>query len=119
MDYKVYFIVLGFIIFDILSGLLKATYEGKYNSSVMRKGGLRKLSEVFALILSGLLEYVCAFIDLGVELPLLPIVSVYICVMELISILENLCAISPILNNLFKPYLAKLKEGYKHDEEGD
>ena len=113
---EVYFIVAGFIVFDILTGLLKASYEGKYNSSMMRKGGLRKLAELFALVGSGLLEMACDYVQLGVNLPLLGVVSVYICVMELISVLENLSAVSPTLNRLFKPYLAKLKEDYKHDD---
>lgn len=115
MDFKIYFIVCGFIIFDIVSGFLKATYEGKYNSSVMRKGGLRKAAELLALIGSGLLEMAMDYVDLGVDIPLLNAVSVYICVMELISILENLSGISPTLNKLFKPYLAKLKDDYKHE----
>lgn len=115
MDFKIYFIVCGFIIFDIVSGFLKATYEGKYNSSVMRKGGLRKLAELLALIGSGLLEIAMDYVELGIDIPLLNAVSVYICVMELISILENLSGISPTLNKLFKPYLAKLKDDYKHE----
>ena len=113
---QVYLVVAGFILFDILSGLLKATYEGKYNSAVMRQGGLRKIAELFALIGSGLLEMACDYVELGVDLPILGAVSVYICVMELISILENLSAVSPTLTKLFKPYLAKLKEEYKDVE---
>ena len=116
MDYKIYFIVLGFILFDVISGFLMASYKGTYNSSVMRKGGLRKLAEVLALVMSGFLEMACEYVELGVNLPLLNIVSIYICIMELISILENLSAVSPTLNKLFKPYLAKLKEGYNHED---
>lgn len=110
MNYKPYFIVLGFILFDILTGFIKATYQGNYNSSEMRKGGLRKLTEILSVILSGLLEYVVAYIDLGVNVPLLGVVSAYIAIMELISILENICVVSPTLSNLFEPYLEKLKE---------
>ena len=83
---------------------------------MMRKGGLRKLAELLALFLSGGIEFATNYIELGINLPILGAVSAYICLMELISVLENLCAVSPTLYKLFKPYLAKLKEDYKHDE---
>ena len=48
--------------------------------------------------------------SLGFELPLLNVVSVYICTMELISIVENICEVNPQMYALFSPYLKKLKQ---------
>lgn len=106
---RIYVVVLCFIGFDIITGLLKALYTNGLNSTVLRKGLFHKLSELIAVGGSGLLEYGTQYIDLGVSLPLLNCVSVYVCVMELISILENLAEVNPELNKLFKPFLEKLK----------
>ena len=106
-----------FILFDILTGLLKALYMGDIDSTALRKGLFHKLSEVLAVAGAVLLEYGMNYINLGVDLPIFGVVSVYICITELTSILENLCEVNPILGNLFKPYLQKLKE--KEAKEND
>lgn len=106
----VYITVGAFILFDILTGIIKALYKDGLNSTYLRQGLFHKLSEVIATIGAGLLEYGVQYIDLGVDVPVLNIVAVYICLMELISILENLAEVNPRLAKLFKPYLEKLKE---------
>lgn len=110
----VYIVVGAFILFDIGTGMLKGLYRGNINSTTLRKGLYHKLSEVIAIVGSGLIEYGIQYINLGVDVPILNIVSVYICITELVSILENLSDVNPNLAKLFKPYLAKLK-----DKEGD
>lgn len=105
---RIYFIVGGFIIADVITGLLQALYHGELNSTKLRQGLFHKLSEVLAVIFSVGIEYACEYINLGVDLPVLSVVSVYISLMETISILENLCKVNPQLSNLFKPYLEKL-----------
>lgn len=106
----VYITVGVFILFDILTGIIKALYKEGLNSIYLRQGLFHKLSEVIATVGAGLLEYGARYIDLGIEVPVLSIVAVYICVMELVSILENLAEVNPHLAKLFKPYLEKLKE---------
>lgn len=101
-------VVLVFILFDILTGVIEAFYKKNVNSTAIRRGLYHKLSEVLALVGSYGLEYLIQYINLGVELPLLGVVAVYICLMELISIMENICDINPELGTLFKPYLEKL-----------
>ena len=49
------------------------------------------------------------YVDLGIQIPIVGAVVTYICIMELISIMENMCAVNPELSALFKPYLEKLK----------
>lgn len=106
----VYIVVGVFILFDIGTGLLKAVYRGDINSTELRKGLYHKLSEIIAVIGSGFLEYGITYINLGVDIPVLNVVGAYLCIMELVSILENLGDVNPALAKLFKPYLKKLKE---------
>lgn len=104
-------IVLGFIVFDVVTGLIKAGYNGNYNSAIMRQGGFHKSMEVMALAVAYFVEYAIVYINIGIDVPAVPAVTVYICIMELISILENICAVNPQMCALFKPYLDKLKGG--------
>ena len=93
---------------------MKAAYLGCINSTTLRKGLFHKLSEIVAVIGCGLLEYGIKYVDIGIDIPLLKTVCAYICIMELISIFENLSEVNPSLGKLFKPYLEKLKS--KEDE---
>lgn len=104
-------IVLGFIVFDVVTGLIKAGYNGNYNSAIMRQGGFHKSMEVMAMAVAYFVEQAIVYINIGVDVPAVPAVTVYICIMELISILENICAVNPQMCALFKPYLDKLKGG--------
>lgn len=105
-----YYICAGiFILFDILTGLMKAWYHKKFDSAVMRQGMFNKLSEVIAVAFSAFLQYGGNKIDLGFDLPVVPVVSVYICLMEFISVIENLCEVNPHLKKLFGKYLEKAK----------
>ena len=113
----IYIAVSGFILFDVLTGLLKALYHGGINSTKLRLGLYHKAGEVLAVVGSALLEYALAYIQIGVDLPVIDVVSVYICVTELVSILENLAEVNPALARLFKPYLAKLNEVQPKDSE--
>ena len=115
---EIYLIVLGFILFDVLTGFIKGLTKEGINSTALRQGLYHKLSEVLAVAGSAGLSYAIKYLDLGFEVPLLQGVSVYICVMELISIIENLCTINPQLTRFFKPYLQKLK-GDDNIEKGE
>lgn len=106
----IYITVIVFILFDILTGFMKALYKEGLNSTLLRRGMYHKLSEVISVLGSGLLEYGVRYINLGVDLPVLSVVGIYICLMELVSILENISEVNPTLGKVFKPYLEKLKK---------
>ena len=72
---------------DILTGLLQAGVNNSYNSSVMRKGLYRKLGELACVILA----YVCS-VAISLPVNITAAVSIYIVIMEIISVLENLSA---------------------------
>lgn len=106
----IYVTVLVFIAFDILTGLIKALAKEGLNSTLLRKGLYHKLSEVLTVIGAGLLQYGANYINLGVDIPALVGVASYICLMELVSIIENLAVLNPSLYKLFRPFLNKLKD---------
>lgn len=105
----VYAVVGIFILLDILTGILKALYTGTMDSSALHKGLFHKLAEIVAVVGSGLFEYGTTYVNLGVDLPVLEAVAGYICLMEFVSVAENLAEINPDLAKLFKPYLGKIK----------
>lgn len=109
-------VVAFFIVFDIVTGIMEALYKGEINSTKLRQGLYHKLSEIVCVLGAYLLELGAKYIDLGISLHLVNVVSVYICTMELVSIIENLCEINPSLAKLFKPYLEKLRGEKKDDE---
>ena len=107
---QIYVTAVVFILFDVLSGLLKAFYTGTFNSTNMRKGGMHKLAE---LLILGLTFY----IQLGYGLPAdnLPITAInavpsYIIFMELMSILENLADVNEGLKNILSKFFGKAKD---------
>ena len=106
-----------FILFDIVTGIIRALYNEGLNSTNLRKGLFHKLTELIAVLGAYLLEYGIQYIQLGFDVPLLKATTAYICLMELISILENLASVNPALGRFFKPYLEKLKtKGDEKDE---
>lgn len=117
LSLKTYIIALGFILFDIVTGYLVALKKKEINSTKLREGLFHKGSEILALVFSNLLEYVGDTISLGVDIPLLGVVTTYVCLTEFVSILENLGEINPTLKKLYGPYLEKLHG--KAEEEND
>lgn len=114
-----YIVPFVLICFDFLTGFIKAIYNKKLDSTILRKGLFHKLAELLALIGCGGVDYGINFIDLPFDLPILPSVAIYICVMEIISCFENLCEVNPALNDFFAPYLQKLKNAEKENEKND
>lgn len=106
----------AFIAIDVVTGLLKALHNKNLNSSVIRTGLYHKISEVLTVLLTAFIECVMPYLELNIDLPLLPFVSTYIVVMELISIIENLSEMNDKIKRLFEPYLEKLKRNDKHEQ---
>lgn len=105
----IYVVVGIFILLDVLTGILKSLYHGNMDSSTLHKGLFHKLSEIIAVAGSGLFEYGANYINFGFELPVLEAVAAYVCLMEFISVCENLADVNPGLAKLFEPYLGKIK----------
>lgn len=101
-------LTLGLIAFDVATGLLQAWFTKTLNSTNMRQGGVNKLTELVALFGSWLFNQGLQSSGLSIPFPVYETVVFYLCTMELISVLENLCEINPKLNGLFAPYLQKI-----------
>lgn len=114
-----YIVPFVLICFDFLTGFIKAVYNKKLDSTILRKGLFHKLAELLALIGCGGIDYGIKFVALPFDLPILPSVAIYISVMEIISCFENLCEVNPALNNFFAPYLQKLKNNEEESDNND
>lgn len=93
----IYAIVMGFMVLDFVTGLVKAFATGHYSSTRMREGLFHKCGLTLCVVLGVLVEYAQGYLELGVNMPVAAAVCGYICLMETGSILENLCCICPEL----------------------
>lgn len=110
----VYFVTAMFILMDLLTGLLKAFKKQEYNSSIMREGLYHKAGSILCIVLGVLADYAQTFVDLGVNIPLATTICVYIILMEIGSVIENISIINPeIMPNKIKSYFYKLAESEK------
>lgn len=110
----VYIITSAFIILDLITGIIKAFKEKNYTSSLMREGLYHKAGSILIIGFGALVDYAQTFIDIGVTIPVTISICSYIILMEIGSIIENICLINPqILPNKIKSYFKKLtdKEG--------
>lgn len=94
----VFAIVCAFVLLDVVSGLAAAIKNKELSSSVMHEGLYNKLGEVLLLVVAmfvaSILE-VYPFTELGIPPEVIYLVAVYITLMELVSILENICKLNP------------------------
>lgn len=113
----VYLLTGCFILFDLASGLLKAFKNQDYSSTIMREGLYHKAGSILCIVFGVMVDYAQSLVDLGVSVPMAMTVCAYIILMEIGSIIENVCAINPeIMPNKLKSYFAKLSEGDSVDE---
>ena len=70
---------------DILTGWIQATINGTWDSTKMRKGLYRKSGELLVILLA---YFIYIAINFPIDIP--AFIAVYIIVMELISVCENL-----------------------------
>lgn len=107
-----YLITALFIVLDMITGLIKAFKEKAYTSSVMREGLFHKCGSILCVAFGALVDYAQSIVDLGVTVPVAVPMCVYIILMEIGSVIENLCAINPgIMPDKFKQFFSKLGGG--------
>ena len=69
---------------DILTGYIQAVINKNVDSKVMREGLLHKCLLIVAIVIGYVVEYAFGLKTVS------SVITIYICVMELMSILENL-----------------------------
>ena len=114
-------VVFVFIVFDIVSGLVKAISTHSYESSVMREGLFHKLSEIVCLVFGVMCDYALPYMGITLPLPVAQSVAVYIVIMEAGSIIENIGVMNPALAKYLGNIFAKIKtpETGAESEEND
>ncbi|QHJ77568.1 MAG: hypothetical protein [Caudoviricetes sp.] len=92
-------IALVFMLLDVLTGYIGACMSHTVSSSKMRQGLGHKFALIVFMTLGGILDYMQVedIVNFGVQVPLFFITCLYIIIMELNSILENLVIIFPEL----------------------
>lgn len=85
---------------DIVSGFAGACVRGEVSSTKMREGLGHKAMLVIVIFVAILLQIFTLHIgDMGWSFPLIAPACVYIVVMELASVLENVCSAYPALRD--------------------
>ena len=105
----------AFIVLDFLTGLIKAFATNSFTSTKMREGLFHKVGLVLCMILGFLVDHAQSYIDLGISVPVAAAVCVYICLMEITSIIENICRINP---DILPDKLADLFGGLRSENDG-
>lgn len=113
----VYFLVGIFIALDFLTGVLKSFKEKNYTSTIMREGLYHKVGSVLCVLLGYIVDYTQVFLDIGVTIPVTTAICVYIVLMEIGSIIENISILNPeIVPTIIQSYFGKLNENQKRGE---
>lgn len=88
------------IVMDYVSGVGAAVYRGTLQSSKMREGLWHKLGELGAILLAYVVAAEGHYLGIPYQIDLLvPAVLIWISVMEVTSILENLTLLNPDLDD--------------------
>lgn len=99
---------------DILSGFVGAAVRGAVSSTKMREGIGHKALLVIVIVVAVLVQTFTLHIgDMGFTVPLIVPCCVYIVVMELTSVMENVCEAYPDLKD------TPLMRLFERVEEGD
>ena len=112
-DWFAILFALVFILFDFITGLIKALKNKNISSQIMREGLFHKVGFVLTIALSIFCETAIEHIELSFNMPLVIPVCTYIVLTELASILENLAEISPELK---QTNILKLFENVKENK---
>ena len=103
-------ITVGFIVLDLISGLLQSFKNQAYTSSLMREGLYHKIGSLLVIILGYVIDYAQQFLDLGYNIPCASGICIYICLMEVGSIIENVTMLNPqIVPTELSKYFQKVK----------
>lgn len=82
---------------DLISGLLCAVKNKQVSSSKLRDGLFKKVGFILCYILAYLFDAYSSVIGFQLNVSILPIVILYVCTTESVSIIENICGINPDL----------------------
>lgn len=94
---------LFFITMDYLTGVVKAIMQNNLSSQKMREGLGHKFAYLTLISVAYIIDTVSTHVSLGLPVNVFIATIGGICLIELTSILENVCEINPELKN--KPFM--------------
>lgn len=99
-------VALSLNLFDLISGFVGAIKNKDIKSSKLRDGMFKKVGFIFCYILAYIIDSEGNIIGFSIGVKLLPVIITYVCVTEVVSILENISKINSdllpeTLRNLF------------------
>ena len=100
-----------FALSDVITGLIQAQINKCKNSSVMRKGLYRKVGELGVIML---VWVTCIAIQLPIKYP--AAVALYVCLMEGLSIMENLQAMGVSIPDFITRKAKDIDEEINHGD---
>ena len=102
------------MLLDVLSGFVNAWVKHDIRSDKMRSGLAKKIGEIAAICIAEL--FACAM-----ELPptVVTAISIYICIMELVSNVENLALLGVPMPSHWKDKLDQVQHYYFPDKDDD
>lgn len=87
-------IALVFNALDLITGFITAVKNKDIQSSKLRDGLFKKVGFILCYFVAWLVDNVGSMIGFQFGVPILPIIILYVCTTELVSILENICKIN-------------------------
>lgn len=90
-------IVLVFNAVDIVTGVISALKNKDVKSNKLRDGLFKKVGFIICYFVAWLVDTQGDIIGFHIDVSILPILIIYACTTELVSILENICKINPDL----------------------
>lgn len=114
--------VLIFIIIDYITGVINAAIKKSISSRKMREGLGHKATYIILLSVCYIIDTMQINTSLNLPTKLFPIVSYGILLIELTSIIENICEINPELKQanfmyIFEKNNTETKENNEHNME--
>lgn len=99
VDLDILVITLILIVSDLVFGFIGAVKEKNVQSEKLRQGLWHKSGFIGLIALGYLIEFASTRVELGIEVPTVLGVCIYVIVTEIVSIFENLCILNPALIN--------------------
>lgn len=110
-DYFLFGAVCILILIDIISGAIKGLVNHNFKSAVMRVGLWHKMGEILLIGTVYIAEIIGTHADIGYTGGIATAACVYVIVMELASIFENIREINPNLSFDFLKVAKHPKDG--------
>lgn len=88
-------IALIFNALDLITGIITAVKNKDIKSAKLRDGLFKKIGIMLCYFVAWLVDTQGARIGFKIGISILPIIILYVCTTELVSILENICKINP------------------------